>query len=76
MQKPFNVNPITKNLKTFTFFNYENKIPKYIKLAELVVVQVIGYVENECFFSTLTFIKTKLWNWLTMHLELVIYMFN
>jgi hypothetical protein len=27
-------------------------------------------------FLILTFMKTKLWNWLTMHLELVIRMFN
>jgi hypothetical protein len=39
-------------------------------------VQVIGIVKDERCFSTLTFMKNKLRNWLTMHLELVIRMFS
>jgi hypothetical protein len=39
-------------------------------------VQVIGFVEDEHCLSTLTFMKIKPWNRLTMHLELVIRMFN
>jgi len=46
----------------------ENKILEYIKLVELVV-QVIGSIEDECCFSTLTFTKEKLQNQLAMHLE-------
>jgi hypothetical protein len=45
-------------------------------LAELVVVWVIGLVEDEWCFSKLTFMKTKLRNQLTVHLELVIWMFR
>jgi hypothetical protein len=45
-------------------------------LAELIIVQVTGRVEDERYFFTLTFMKTKLQNWLTMQLELVIQMFN
>lgn len=33
-----------------------------MKFAELVVVQVVGSVENERTFSTLSFIKSKFWN--------------
>jgi hypothetical protein len=56
MQKPFDVNLITKLWRTLTSFqNLENKILEYIKLVELVVVQVIGFVEDEHCFSTLTF---------------------
>jgi hypothetical protein len=39
-------------------------------------VQVIGLVKNEWCFSKLTFMKTKLRNQLTVHLELVIQMFG
>jgi hypothetical protein len=39
-------------------------------------MQIIGFVEDECCFSTLTFMKTKLPNILTMHLELVVHMFS
>jgi len=39
MHKPFDVNPITKLWRTFTSFRIlENKLLKYIKLVELVVV--------------------------------------
>jgi len=43
-------------------------------VVELAIVQVIGFVENKHYFSTLTFMTTKSWNQLTMHLELVIHM--
>ncbi len=39
-------------------------------------MQVIGFVEDEHCLCTLTFMKTKPQNRLTMHLELVIRMFN
>ncbi len=62
-------------MKIFNSFHIlENKISKYIKLDKLV--QVISFVENECCFFTLTFMKIKLWNQLTKHLELVIRLFN
>ncbi len=77
MDKPFDVNSITKLWRTFTSsLIFKVKIPKYIKLAKLVVVHVIGFVEDEHCLSTLTFIKAKPWNRLTMHLKLVICMFN
>ncbi len=45
-------------------------------MAKLVIVQVIDFVKDECCFSMLTFIKTKLQDRLIMHLELVICMFR
>jgi hypothetical protein len=48
------------------------KILEYIKLVELIIVQVIGLVEDYICFSTLTFMKTKLRNILTTHLELIL----
>ncbi len=60
MHKPFDVNPITKLWRTLTSSRIlENKLLEYIKLVELVVVQVIGYIENECCFFMLTFMKKK-----------------
>jgi hypothetical protein len=46
-----------------------------VKFAELVVVQVVGNVENESCFSTLAFMKSKFYNKLTTHLPLVVHMF-
>ncbi len=77
MQKPFDINLLTKLWKTFSSFQiFEQKIFEYIKLVELAVVQVIGLVEDEWCFSTFTSMKTKLNNRLTKHLELIILMFN
>jgi len=49
---------------------------KYIKLVDVVVVQVIGWTKNEHTFSTFSFMKSKLRNRLTTtHLDLMLYMF-
>jgi len=77
MQKPFDVNPVIKLWKTFTsFWILKNKILEFIKLVELAIVKVFGSIEDEHYFFMLTFMKKKLWNRLTMHLELVICMFK
>ncbi len=58
MQKPFDVNPITKLWRTLTSSQIlENKILEYIKLVELLVVQIIGSIEDECCLSMLTFMN-------------------
>jgi hypothetical protein len=43
-----------------------------MKIAELVVVTVLGSVEDERTFSTLNFMKNKLRNRLSTHLPLVV----
>ncbi|CAK9215925.1 unnamed protein product [Sphagnum troendelagicum] len=47
-----------------------HKMPEYVKLAEIALVQVIGSVEDARCFS-----KSKLRNCLTTHLDLVVQMF-
>ncbi len=39
-------------------------------MIELAIVQVINNVEDEQTFSNLTFMKSKLWNWLVKHLDM------
>jgi hypothetical protein len=41
----------------------------------MAIIQVINSVEDERTFSKLTFMKSKLWNWLIGHLDIVICMF-
>jgi hypothetical protein len=41
----------------------------------MAIIQVISNVENERTFSTLTFMRSKLWNQLVGHLDNVIGMF-
>ncbi len=49
--------------------------PKYVKLAEMAMVQIVGSVEDERCLSTLAFMKSKLCNRLITHLPLVVKMF-
>lgn len=49
---------------------------EYMKLVKLTIVQVIGNVKDEWTFSTLAFMKSKLWNQLTRHLNIVVCMFR
>jgi len=46
-----------------------------MKMAKLVVIQIMGFMENERTFSTLTLMKTSLWNRLCEHLDMVVWMF-
>jgi hypothetical protein len=73
MQKPIDVNPVTRmwrSVEANTFLRHS--LSEYIKVAELAVVMVLGSVQDERTFSTLTFMKNKLRNRLTTHLELVV----
>jgi hypothetical protein len=61
IQKSFDVNLVIELWKTFISSRIlVNKIPEYIKLVELIIVQVNGCVEDECYFLTLTFMKKNL----------------
>ncbi len=60
----------------FSSRSFEQNIYENIRLDELVGMQVISLVEDEQCFFTLIFMKIKLKNRLTKHLELVIWMLN
>jgi hypothetical protein len=49
-------------------------IPKYIKLVEIIIVQVIGSMEDEHTFNIISFMRSKPKNKFTSHLDLVICM--
>jgi len=48
---------------------------KWFKLTKLCMVMVLGSVEDEHIFSNLAFIKTQLQNHLTIHMDLVVWMY-
>jgi hypothetical protein len=50
--------------------------PEYMRLAEMVVVHVLGLVQDERCFSSLSFLKNKLRNSLDQHLQLVVGMYS
>ncbi len=76
MLPPHNYNPSTRMWRWMV----NNQILKLkmfelFKLVELIIVMVLGSVEDERTFSTLTFMKSKLRNQLTTHLDLVVRMY-
>jgi len=76
MVPPFGTNPLTKMWHlVITSQILVSNFPKYIKLVELAMVQIIGSVEDERCLSTLTFMKSKLHNKLTIHFLIVVCMF-
>jgi hypothetical protein len=74
---PIIVNPLTciwQMINTSQLLSHS--FPEFLKLAEIVTVHVLGFVEDEHCFSFACFLKTKLCNFLDPHLELAIAMFS
>jgi hypothetical protein len=77
MEPPHDFNPLIRLWKELiTSQVVINCILKYIKLAEIVIVQVIGSMEDEHTFNTINLMRLKLRNRFTSHLDLVICMFS
>ncbi len=53
----------------------KDRISKYFKLVELTIVAILGSVEDERTLSTVTFMKSKLRNWLITNMDLVVRMY-
>jgi hypothetical protein len=50
--------------------------PEFIKIAKIAVTAVLGNVEDERIFSTLGFMKSKFYNYLSSHLNTTVKMFS
>jgi hypothetical protein len=75
LEQPFDVNPLThlwRSLDSTSVCIF----PEYMKLAKMAVVHVLGSVQDERCFSSLSFLKNKLRNALDEHLELVVGMYS
>lgn len=55
---------------------FNRKLSKFMKLAEIIIVQMFNSMEDECNFNTISSMKNKLWNKLNIHLDLNIHLFN
>jgi len=65
------LNPLTKLwCKVFSFPILNHKLLEYIKLVEIAIVQVLSLDENNQTFNILSFMKNKLWNSVSTHLDL------
>ena len=77
MEPPYDINPVTRIWRTISASRMlSHGFPEYLKLAEIALVHVIGSVEDECVFSSVSFLKTKLRNPLDPHLGLVVGMYS
>jgi hypothetical protein len=52
-----------------------NDFPKYLKVVEITMVHVLGYVEDEWCFGFVAFLKNKVQNRLNNDFHLVVSMY-
>lgn len=77
MLPPFDLNPLTKVWRVLDGNNSLTKnFSEFIKLAEIAVTHVIGSVEDERTFSSLSFLKSKLRATLVENLEVAVGMYS
>jgi hypothetical protein len=74
MAEPFDTNLMTK-LWVNDNALFIQRLSEYLKLAEIAVVLVLGFIKDERTFSMLTFMKDKLCNMLGLHWDTTIRMF-
>jgi hypothetical protein len=73
MKKPITLNPVTRLWRSIRANNYlKHALSEYIIVAEIATVMVLGSVQDERTFSTVSFMKSKLQNKLTMNLQTVV----
>jgi hypothetical protein len=73
MQKPIDINPVTRCWRTIdNNAMLRHGLSKYLKVAEIAIAMVLSSVQDERTFSTVSFMKSRLRNRLTTHLELVV----
>lgn len=77
MERPGDVNPVTTLWqKLGCNALLLNKLSEYMKLAQIAVTAILGFVEDERTFSTLSFLKNKVRNRLQGNLDTCIKMFS
>jgi hypothetical protein len=73
---PIIVNPFTRfvvsNPCITTFVSFFSRIPTIGR--EIAMVHVFAFMENECYFSSISFFKNEMCNQLNGHLQLVVAM--
>jgi hypothetical protein len=77
MRESKDVNLVTHmwlKIQSSTFLVH--KLSEYMKVVEITMVMVLGSIEDVKTFNNLAFMKNKLCNWLTTHLDLCVRMFT
>ena len=77
MEPPFDCNLLTRLWKGLdATICLAHHFSEYMKLAEMAIVHVIGSIEDEHIFSSVSFIKSKVRNSLDKHLQCVVGMYS
>jgi hypothetical protein len=72
LKKPYDINPVTRLWHSINANSFlKLALSKYLIVAEMAVVMVLGSVQDERTFSMMSFMKSKLRNRLTTNLPLV-----
>ena len=72
MQKPIDIKPVTRCWKTIdNNAMLRDGMSEYLKVAKIAIAIVLGFVQDERTFNTISFIKSRFQNRLTTHLELL-----
>jgi hypothetical protein len=72
LKKPYDINPVTRLWHSIDANSFlKLALSEYLIVAEMAVVMVLGSVQDERTFSTVSFMKSKLCNRLTTNLPLV-----
>jgi hypothetical protein len=76
MEAPFHLNPLTRLSQTLLASHILlHSFPKFLKLVKIVIVQVLGSMEDERTFSTFSFMKSKSREHFNEHLNIVVGMY-
>ncbi len=76
MEPPFNLNTLCIWTTILAFRALTHSFLEYFKLVKMAIVHVLGSVEEECCFSTLAFLNSKLQFTLNPHLPFVVGIYN
>ena len=73
LRKPVTINPVTRLWQILDANSYlRHSLSKYIIIAEISIVMVMGFVQDERTFSTVSFMNPKLRNCLGKHLSMAV----
>jgi len=73
IEAPFHVNPLTQLWHTLEASHIlQHSFLEFFKLATIAAMQVLGSMEDERTFSTLSFMKSKLKNHFNEHLHTIV----
>jgi hypothetical protein len=77
MEEPWDRNPLTKLWQKVSQNSLMvQRLSKFIKVAEIAVIAILGSVKDEHTFSMLGFMKSELRNHLGSHLDTTMKMFS